>query len=52
MPFPNIGGIHGKKLLQKGLKGLPGGYTNQPPLKPLYQAILKTLKHIETQSVI
>lgn len=39
----------GKKMLGgKGLKGLPGGYINQPPLKPLYSAINKSLKHIET----
>ena len=40
---------NGKK--GKGLKGLPQGYVNQPPLKPLYSAINKTLKYVETQSV-
>ena len=31
---------------------MPGGYGNGPPLKPLYQAINKTMKHIESQSVV
>jgi hypothetical protein len=42
-------GLTGKKM--KGLKGLPQGYMNQPPLKPLYSAINKTLKYVDTQSV-
>lgn len=47
IPF---GGAAKKMLGVKGanmLKGLPGGYANGPPLKPLYTAILKSLKHID-----
>lgn len=53
MPFG--GGLQGKKLSAKHqnmLKGLPGGYLNGPPLKPLFQAINKSIKHIDTQSVV
>jgi hypothetical protein len=45
-----LAGIHGKKMGLKGqnlLKGLPGGYMSGPPLKPLFSAILKSLKHID-----
>jgi hypothetical protein len=34
------------------MKGMPGGYLNGPPLKPLYAAITKAIKHLETQSVV
>lgn len=46
LPFMNA---NGKK--NKGLKGVPQGYMNQPPLKPLYSAIKKTINFIESQSV-
>ncbi len=47
MPF---GGLQGKKIggKQNMLKGLPGGYINGPPLKPLYAAINKAMKHIDS----
>ena len=54
--IPVGGAMHGKKMLglknQSLLKGMPGGYTNGPPLKPLYSAINKTVKHIDGQSVV
>ena len=31
---------------------MPSGYVNGPPLKPLFTAINKTMKHIDTQSVM
>jgi hypothetical protein len=37
---------------QAMLKGMPGGYGNGPPLKPLFSAINKTMKHIDGQSVV
>jgi hypothetical protein len=44
-------GLNGKKMHglknQSLLKGMPGGYVNGPPLKPLYSAINKTMKHID-----
>lgn len=52
MPF---GGLQGKKLSAKHqnmMKGMPGGLMNGPPLKPLYGAINKAIKHLETQSVV
>ena len=51
MPF---GGLQGKKLggKQALMKGMAGGYLNGPPLKPLYAAINKAMKHLESQSVV
>ena len=51
MPF---GGLQGKKLggKQALMKGMAGGYLNGPPLKPLYAAINKAMKHLENQSVV
>lgn len=52
MPF---GGLQGKKLSAKHqnmMKGMPGSLMNGPPLKPLYGAINKSIKHLETQSVV
>lgn len=46
VPFPG-NGLQSKKMSSKN-KGIPGGYVNGPPLKPLYQAINKTMKHIDT----
>jgi hypothetical protein len=42
-------GAGAKKLLKA--KGLPNGYMNAHPLKPLFAAISKSLKHIENQNV-
>jgi len=50
--MPYNGG--GKKMMgvKNQMKGMPGGYVNGPPLKPLYSAINKTMKHLESQSVV
>ena len=47
MPF---GGLQGKKIggKQALMKGMAGGYLNGPPLKPLYGAINKAMKHLES----
>lgn len=54
LPFGGFGGLHGKKMLglKNQIKGIAGGYVQVPPLKPLYSAINKTIKHIENQSVV